>query len=266
MDGNGNYALVTGASSGIGLEISRELARRGYPILMVSNEEEKLARLAGEIQSEYKTRALPFFMDLALADSAQKLFDYCVGNGITIEILVNNAGMFFFKDIVETPPSRIETMINLQVLTPALLCRLFTEQMIRENTKGYILNMASISAWMMMPGITLYSSTKIFLHCFSRAMRREAIEHGVSITAICPGAVATGLYNLSPRYLALGVRLGIIMPPRRLAALVLNKMFRRKTEYIPAGFINRLFIFIVKSVPEWLIRKIRKKMRNIKSS
>jgi short-subunit dehydrogenase len=266
MDENGNFALVTGASSGIGLEISRELARRGHHILMVSNEEEKLARLAGEIQAVYKIRAVPFFMDLALADSAQRLFDYCSENRIKIEILVNNAGMFFFKDIVDTPPSRIETMLNLQVLTPVLLCRLFAEQMIRENIRGYILNMASIAAWMMMPGITLYNSTKSFLYCFSRAMRREIIEHGVSITTICPGAVATGLYNLSPRYIALGVRLGIIMLPQRLAALVLNKMFKRKREYIPGGFINRLFIFFVKSMPEWAIRKLRKKIRNLQSS
>jgi short-subunit dehydrogenase len=138
--------------------------------------------------------------------------------------------------------------------------------MIRENIKGYILNMASIAAWMMMPGITLYNSTKSFLYCFSRAMNRETIEHGVSITTICPGAVATGLYNLSPRYIALGVRLGIIMPPRRLAVLALNKMFKRKREYIPAGFINRLFILIVKSMPEWMIRKFRKKIRGIQSS
>jgi len=265
MDNN-NFALVTGASSGIGLEITRELARRGHPVLMVSNEEEKLARLAGEIQAEYKIKAVPFFMDLASADSAQKVFDYCCENRIKIEILVNNAGIFFFKDITDTPPPRIETMINLQALTPALLCRLFTEQMIRENIKGYILNMASIAAWMMMPGIALYSSTKSFLYCFSRSMNREAVEHGVSITTICPGAVATGLYNLSPRYIALGARLGIIMSPRRLAALVLNKMFQRKPEYFPGGFINRLFIFIVKSMPEWMIRKLRKKIRGLQSS
>jgi short-subunit dehydrogenase len=266
VDENIRFALVTGASSGIGLEITRELARRGHPILMVSNEEEKLVRLAGEIRAEYKIKAIPLFTDLALADSAQKVFDYCCENRIKIEILVNNAGMFFFKDIADTPPPRIETMINLQVLTPALLCRLFTEQMIRENIKGYILNMASIAAWMMMPGITLYNSTKSFLYCFSRAMRRETIEHGVSITTICPGAVATGLYKLSPRYIALGVRLGIIMPPKRLAVLVLNKMFKRKAEYFPGGFINRLFIFIVKSMPEWMIRNLRKKIRGMQFS
>ena len=266
MGENSNFALVTGASSGIGLEITRELARRGHPVLMVSNEEEKLARLAGEIRSEYKIKAVPFFMDLALADSAQKVFDYCAENRIKIEILVNNAGMFFFKDIVDIPSSSIERTINLQILTPAILCRLFAERMIRENIKGYILNMASIAAWMMMPGLTLYNSTKSFLYCFSRAMHRETIEHGISITAICPGAVATGLYNLSPRYLKLGMRLGVIMPPGRLAVLVLKKMFKRKAQYFPDSFINGLFILIVKSVPEWMIKLFRKIVRDRQSS
>jgi len=265
-DENLKFALVTGASSGIGLEISRELARRGYPLLMVSNEEEKLVRFAAEFQSEYKIRALPFFIDLALADSAQRLFDYCAENRITIEILINNAGVFFFKDIVDIPSSSIERTINLQILTPAILCRLFAERMIRENIKGYILNMASIAAWMMMPGLTLYNSTKSFLYCFSRAMHRETIEHGISITAICPGAVATGLYNLSPRYLKLGMRLGVIMPPGRLAVLVLKKMFKRKAQYFPDSFINGLFILIVKSVPEWMIKLFRKIVRDRQSS
>jgi short-subunit dehydrogenase len=263
MGGNLNFALVTGSSSGIGLEISRELARRGYQLLMVSNEEEKLVRLAGEIGAEFQTRALPFYMDLSLADSAQKLFDYCVENRLKIEILVNNAGMFFFKDVVDTPPDRIKTIINLHAITPVMLCRLFARQMFLENTKGYIMNIASVSAWMMMPGIALYSSTKSFLYCFSRSMRRETVERSVSITTICPGAVATGLYNLPPRYLALGMRLGVILSPRRIAELSLKKMFQRKAEYMPGGFINRLFIFLTSSMPEWLIGKIRQKIKKL---
>jgi len=241
------FAVVTGASSGIGLAISEELARRGYPL-----------------EGKYKARAIPCCMDLAQRDSAQKLFDYCQANKIKTEVLINNAGIFFFRDITDTMPELIETEINLHILTPAMLCRLFAGQMIRENRKGYILNMASIAAWMMMPGIALYSSTKSFLRCFSRAMRRETFDRGVSITVICPGAVATDLYNLPPRYLKLGVRLGIIMPPPRLAQLALRKMFQRKSEFIPGGLINRLFILLVMALPEALIRRIKKKIDRVR--
>ena len=251
------FALVTGASSGIGLAISRELARRGYPLLMVSNEEEKNTSAAADIQAEYKVRTVALFMDLAKSDSAQKLFDFTVTNEIKIDILVNNAGIFYFRDVNDTSPDTIEKTIILHVLTPSLLSRFFAEQMCGQ---GYILNIASIAAWMMMPGITLYSATKSFLRCFSRAMRNETFEKGVSITTVCPGAVATGLYGLAPRYMKLGRRLGIILTPEALASKALKKMFRRKAEYIPGGLINRLFILLVESLPGPLVRFIKKKI------
>ena len=259
-DVNNRFALITGASSGIGLAISEELAELGYPLLMVSNEEEKLAEAASGIQAGCGVKTVPLYMDLAKADAAGALFDYCAANNIAVEILVNNAGIFFFRDVIKTPPERMETMMRLHMFTPALLCRLFAEQMINERRGGYILNMASIAAWMMMPGIALYSSTKSFLRCFSRSFRHEVFDRGVSVTTVCPGAAATGLYNLPPRYMKLGIRLGIIMEPRRLARRSLKKMFRRRAEYIPGGLINRLFILLVQSLPAPLIRRIKKKI------
>jgi short-subunit dehydrogenase len=254
-----NTALVTGASSGIGLAISGELARRGYSLLMVSNEGEKLAEEARRLEGQCGIKATPLCMDLAQRDSAQKLFDYCQANSVIVDILVNNAGIFFFRDITDTPPERMETIINLHIFTPAMLTQAFARQMITDNRKGYILNMSSISSRMMMPGIAMYSSTKSFLRCFSRSMRNEVFYKGVSITTLSPGAVATDLYNLSSRYLKLGIRLGIIMKTERLAKIAVKKMFQRKAEYIPGAFINRLFIILVASIPETLVRWIKRK-------
>jgi len=258
MNEDKNFALVTGASSGIGLAISAELAGRGYNLLMVSIEDEKLALEARNMENVYKIKALPLCADLAGEDSPQKLFDYCTANNITVDILVNNAGIFFFKDVIDTSAERAKKMINLHIITPSMLCQAFSRQMIEDNRKGYILNMASISSRMMMPGIALYSSTKSFIRCFSRCMRNEVFNKGVSVTTISPGAVATSLYNLPPRYLKLGISLGIILKPERLAALAVKKMFARKKEFIPAAFINNLFIFIVAVLPEKLVRKIKK--------
>ena len=260
MPGQKNAALITGACSGIGLAISGELAKRGYSLVMVSNEEERLVKEAKKLESRFSVKAVTLCLDLAKNDSAQNLFCYCQDNGIKIDILVNNAGLFFFKDVIDTPVEQIEKIINLHILTPAMLSRFFARQMTDENRKGYILNMASISSRMMMPGITLYSSTKSFIRCFSRAMRNEVYKKDVSITAISPGAVATGLYNLPSGYLKLGMRLGIIMSPERLAFLAVKKTLQRRAEYIPGGFINRLFIFIVNIMPEVLIRRIKKKI------
>jgi len=260
MEKQKNMALVTGASSGIGLAISSELAKRGYPLLMVSNEEEKLAQEARDLENKYGIKAVNLCMDLAKIDSAKELFDYCKTNNFTIDILVNNAGIFFFKDIAITPVEQMETILTLHIHTPAMLSRYFSQEMIRENRKGYILNMASISSRMMMPGMALYSSTKSFLRCFSRAMRNEVYNKGITITTLSPGAVATNLYNLPSNYLVPGLRLGIIMPAERFAFLAVKKMFQRKAEYIPSGFINRLFILLVVLLPEFLIRKLKKKI------
>ena len=259
MDDKG-FALVTGASSGIGLAISRELARRGYPLLLVSNEEEKIVEAALGIYSDYKVNAISLFMDLAQRDSAQKLYDYCQANKIQVEILVNNAGIFFFRDICDTEPKLIEKVLDLHILTPTMLTKFFTDQMMKENRKGYVLNIASIAARMMMPGIVLYSATKSYLRCFSRAIRCEIYNREISVTTICPGAVATGLYGLAPGYMKLGLFFRIIITPEQLAVRAIKKMFQKKSEYIPGGLINRLFIFIVETLPEWLVRRIKKKI------
>jgi short-subunit dehydrogenase len=265
MDGQGKTALVTGASSGIGLAISEELAKRGFSLVMVSNEEKALSDAAHDLEEKYKVKTASFCMDLAQSDSAQKLFNYCRENNFKIEVLVNNAGIFFFKDITDTPPEKIEKTLNLHIVTPSLLTRIFAEQMVADNRKGYILNMSSIASRMMMPGIALYSSTKSFLRCFSRSMRNEVYDSGVSITTLSPGAVATGLYNLPQRYLKLGVSLGIIMSPSRLAKTAVKKMFARKAEYMPSGLLNGFFIFLVWSIPQplvrWIKRKVNKKIK-----
>lgn len=112
-----------------------------------------------------------------------------------------------------------------------------------------------------MPSITLYSATKSFIRCFSRSLRHELFSRGVSVTAINPGAAATNLYNLSSRYMKLGVRLGIIITPECLALLVVRKMFQRKAEFIPGGLLNRLFIVLVMMLPEVLIRRIKRKIK-----
>ncbi|MCL2230414.1 MAG: SDR family NAD(P)-dependent oxidoreductase [Treponema sp.] len=262
MNGHKNFALVTGASSGIGLAISGELAKRGYNLLMVSNEDEKLRISASDLENKYGIKTISLCMDLARTNSAQELFDYCQENGVVVDILVNNAGIFFFKDVINTSPELAEKIIILHTLTPSSLSRLFAQKMIADNRKGYILMMASASSRMMMPGIALYSGTKGFLRSFSRAMRNEVFNKGVSITTLSPGAVATGLYNLPPRYLKLGIFLGIIMTPERLASLAVKKMFKRKAEYIPGTFINTLFIIIVRILPEYLIRYIKRKIDN----
>ena len=143
------WALVTGASSGIGLAYAEELASRGYQLVIVSNEEQAI-REKGEFLSEkYGIEVLP-------------LYDTCQEKNIPIEVLVNNAGMFFFCETLQAKANIVEKMLYLHVTTPTQLCYYFGQEM-KKRRHGYILNMSSLSCWLPYPGITLYASTKRYL-------------------------------------------------------------------------------------------------------
>lgn len=258
---NDKWALVTGASSGMGLHYSKDLAKRGYNVLLVSNQQEQVEKAANLISKEYGVKTIGLYKDLALASSADELFSFCTQNSIEVEILINNAGIFFFRDIADKPMALIEVMMNLHVNTVTKLCKLFAEPM-KERKKGYILNMSSISAHTPYPGISLYTATKSYIRTFTKAYHYELKEHGINVMVVCPGAVATDLYNLPENLQQLGINLGIIYRPEKLTHRAINKLLRgKKLEYVP-GIINLLFKPIFAILPGcfkmWCRKKISK--------
>jgi len=252
------FALITGASSGIGLAYSRELASRGYNILLVSNQQVELENAAQELREKYNVAAETLFIDLARQEAAQEVFDHCQKNGFEIEILINNAGMFFYKTLDEVDNSLLDKILYLHIFTLAHLCKLFCTDWKNSQKSGYIINMASIAAFMKLPGISLYGATKAFVKNFSQGIREEFDHKQISVTAVCPGAVATDLYNLSAKYQKIGINLGIIIPPAKLAKRAVNKMFKRKKQYIPSGLVNRPAIALTAKLPHFLIQFIKK--------
>lgn len=249
-------ALVTGASSGIGYGYARRLAAMGYPLLLVSNEPERIEQTARALAEEFGVEASALCRDLCAPDAARELFDYCRKQRIEVEILVNNAGVFFFDDLTEAGAGRIARMTDLHVRTVTLLCHYFGARM-KSRRHGYILNMASMSAWLPYPGISVYAASKSYLEKLSKALHNELRDHGVFVTAVCPGAVATDLYNLSSRYQRLALRLGIMMTPDRLAAKGLRAMFRRRKRVVP-GAINHVFLPLAAHIPSPFVRWIKR--------
>ncbi len=251
-------ALVTGASSGIGEQYATELAKRGHDLIIVSNQEKELGEVAVRLSEKFKVVVEPIYMDLARSEAADELFARCQSAGKKVEILVNDAGVFFFNPLTETDMRRIELMVQLHVVTVTKMCRLFGEEM-KKNGGGYILNMSSLSAWMMFPGITVYESTKAYIRSLSVSLSYELKQFNVGVTAVCPGAVDTGLYNLSMNLRKLAVRLGVSIPPEKLAKKAIAKMFKKKRQYIP-GLINYFFLPFCKHLPDFLISLIMKKI------
>lgn len=266
-------ALVTGASSGIGLQYATQLARDYHcDLLLVSNQQKELDDVAQALTIEYGVKSIAYFADLAAADAAEDLFAMCEEQNLTVDVLINNAGVFFFNPYCETSMRRIDLMLQLHMITVAKLTRLFGEKMLsRELTaeekaekicgkprrKGYILNMSSMSAWMAMPGIQTYNATKAFIYNFSKSIWYELYPKGVNITVMTPGAVDTALFGLAPNLRKLAVALTVSIPPEKLVRRALRKMFRGKKADMP-GVINHLCTPLLKHTPDWLIFLVMK--------
>ena len=250
-----NYALITGGSSGIGLEYARHMAARGWNIIVVSNREDDNVRVANELSAQYGVVAEPLYADLTEADAAEKIFGYTEQRGIKVDVLINNAGIFSFCDILNTPIERIQRMIMLHDITATLNCRLYAADMIKRGG-GRILNMSSFSIWMPYPGLSLYSASKAYLKSFSVAFAKEVKDKGVTVTAICPAGIATDLYGLSPKLQRFGVRTGILMTPDGCARRSLNGMFRGQRVKVPDWWF-RLFIPICQLVRGPIMKWLR---------
>ena len=261
-------ALVTGASSGIGLQYATQLARDYHcDLLLVSNQKEELEQVAKDLAAAYGVKTIARFADLSLNDAAETLHDWCIMNHYVVDILINNAGVFFFNQYCETSMKRIELMLQLHMITVAKMTRLFAADMInreltpdeakqricgRRRMRGYILNMSSMSAWMAMPGIQTYNATKAFIYNFSKSLWYELKPKNVGITVMAPGAVDTGLFGLAPNLRKLAVALTVSIPPEKLVKRALRKMFRNKKADTP-GVINWLSTPLLKHTPDWVL-------------
>ena len=202
------WALVTGASSGIGWSISMELAHRGYNIVGVSNQAKQLSVWKAAITEKYAVNAMTCELDLSLIQSPQKLYDWCKEQYLTIEVLVNNAGILITDTMVEADTMRISTLTRLHVHATTILCRLFADDMVRINA-GHILNVSSISAVLPYPIISLYGPSKAYLRSFTRAIRTELKPENVVVSCVLPGATDTPLNDISDGQKRLAFRLGV---------------------------------------------------------
>ncbi len=253
-----SVALVTGASSGIGLEFCRQLADLAYDIIAVSNRPDDLQRCAEEIEKTWGLKITTYCLDLASPDAAEKLLDFVSETDLIPEVVINNAGIFDFKAVADMEPARIDAYIDLHMRTMTHICLLFGDMM-SSHGGGCILNMSSMSCWMPMPGIAMYSATKAYIRAFSRAYRIEMKERGVSVTVACPGGIATDLFGLPKRLQRLGTKVGALYTPQKFVRKALKRTLAGKAQYIN-GVMNRLAIPAVASLPEWARVLIKKKL------
>jgi short-subunit dehydrogenase len=233
------------------------LGSLGYTLVLVSHREGPLDRAAAAIRAAHRVPAHAVVLDLARPEAAGELCDAVAALGLEVDVLVNNAGMFFFGEVADADPARANALLQLHVVTPSLLCTRFTRGM-RARRRGHVLIVSSISAWRDFPGIAYYGSSKKYLRGFARALRCELGVYGVNVTCLAPGAVATGLYDPEVVPVGLARRLGVMMDAEGVARAGLEAMFRGEAEHTPGALSRAMAAAAVvtpQPVVDWLRRR-----------
>jgi uncharacterized protein len=243
------YALVTGASKGIGKAIAHELASRKHNLVLVARSEALLQGVAQEISSKYGVGVEVISADLSAAGVAHDLLQTIQARGLQIDILVNNAGYGLVGRFDEYSMDETRNMMTLNMNTLVEMCHVFLP-MLKAQPKAYIMNIASSTAYQALPLMSVYAASKVFVLNFSRGIAHELRKTSVSVTSISPGATTTEFNdraNLGEK--ARKAAQKVTMTAEDVARQSVDAMFSGKTEHI-TGFVNKLGAFAA-----WLLPK-----------
>jgi short-subunit dehydrogenase len=245
MDLRSRWALVTGASSGLGLEIARQLAARGANLVLVARREAKLLELKQELEARHSGCSIAVLpADLSRTADAERVFqESTVGREIHAVIL--NAGVTHFGDHDELPWSEFEAMLAINVSSVVRLSTLFVPYLAAANRGGGLLIISSMAAIVPVPYQSAYTGTKAFLRMYGGALHHEAIVKNVSVTTFLPGGIVTEM-TAGERF---GPLRGWLMPVDRCAQLAIEAMIERRYRSVP-GLVNWLGSVVAGLLPE----------------
>jgi uncharacterized protein len=253
------YALITGASKGIGKAIAEELAARKFNLLLVARSQELLQEAAKDIIGKYKVQADYLSIDLSSPNAAQQVFKWCAENNYSIEILVNNAGYGLSGLFEKYSIADNTNMMQVNMIAPVQLCQLFLP-MLKQQKQAYLLNIASSAAYQAVPYLSVYAGTKSFVLSWSRGLRQELKKTNVSVTCISPGSTDTDFVvraQIGEKGLKTAKRVN--MTAEAVAKIAVKSMFAGKAEVI-TGFINKLGALMVWLLPKGLVEKTAMKI------
>jgi len=253
------YALITGASKGIGKAIAHELAARGFNLLLVARSEELLQETAARITTLYPVKADWLALDLSTAEAPQNVYDWCRAKGYTVSALVNNAGYGLSGPFEKYDSGQLLNMMQLNMSTLVSLTRLFLPDF-HQLPRAYIMNIASSAAYQAVPGLSLYAATKAFVLAFSRGLHQELLKSPITVTCISPGATDTDFPNraqLGEKGLKAAEKFN--MTPEAVASIAVRAMLAGKTEVI-TGFVNKVGAAMAWLLPKTLVERTAMKI------
>jgi short-subunit dehydrogenase len=250
----GKTALVTGASSGIGLDLAKRFATQGYDVALVARSKGKLEEVAAAIEAEHKVRAHVVTADLAQPKAAEALIAQLDERGIEVDVLVNNAGYALYGAFAETDLGDELNMIQVNIVALTHLTKLIVRKMIARKD-GRILNVASTAAFQPGPLMAVYYATKSYVLSFSEALANELTGTGVTVTALCPGPTRTGFQARAQMEESKLVRGKQIMTAEEVARTGYAGLMKGKTVVIP-GMSNKMLANAVRFLPRNTVTKM----------
>ena len=192
----GKLALVTGASSGIGMSFAHALAAKGLDLVLVARSSDKLKELAGQLSKEHGVRVETLTADLSRPGSAKEVWDAAVKNGWSVDLLINNAGFGKWGEFLDFSLETYGEMMRLNMLTLVELCHLFLPSLLKKPGLG-IINVGSTGSLVPVPFAGVYGATKAFVLSFTDALYGEYASRGVHFMTLCPGGTATGFAEVA---------------------------------------------------------------------
>jgi short-subunit dehydrogenase len=242
--------LITGASSGIGFELSHVFAEKGYALVLVARRKDKLDALADALQTQYGSSVHVIDQDLMVPDGAIRLIKRLDQASLEIDVLVNNAGRGHYTSFIEGAVEDDEATLQLNIVTLTSLTKHFAQKMVKKGG-GHILNVASIAAFMSGPQMAVYNATKAYVLSLSEAVNYELKGTGVSITASCPGPTESEFMQHSGTDQLSNLKYAHFMTARAVAEQAVDAMLKRKPVVVH-GAINKAIIMMPRLLPRTL--------------
>lgn len=258
------YTLITGASEGLGKALALECAKRNMNLVLVALPSIELYQLASFIRKKYSVNVCEFEMDLVSENDRLHLWRQLKQRNISVNMLINNAGIGCTKSFDENSFDTWQRQIQLNVTSVIHLTHLFLPEL-KLHSKSYLLNISSLAIFFYLPQKQVYGATKSFIHFFSKSLRRELRKNGTTVSVLCPGGIKTTpqLFLLN-QHGSLLARLAS-MTPEQVAFIAINGLLANKEIMIP-GKLNRMFMYLDRFIPAGLkIKLIEKQVQKMQN-
>jgi short-subunit dehydrogenase len=252
-DFSNRWALVTGASSGFGVQFATLLAQRKANLVLVARRTEPMEALAKELRDRYAVQVVVEGMDLSRSRAPADLKSRLDARGIPVDVLVNNAGYGLYGAFVDQPLSKVTAMLQLNMITVTELTHIFARDMVQRRN-GHILLTASLLGYQAVPGFAAYAATKAYVLLLSEALHQELRPHGVVVTAVCPGTSPTSFVEVAGQKVSPLLKM-MTVKPQAVAKAGVEAMVHRRATVVP-GFLNKATVFFDRLMPRPMQRLI----------